>query len=63
MEPEAEQTRNLISHSTKFPPSQSFVDQACVNSFEDYKSLYDESINNPEAFWGRIASELHWFNP
>jgi len=25
-----------------------------------YKELYRESLNNPEAFWGRAASELEW---
>ena len=25
-----------------------------------YKKMYEESINNPEAFWGKIAEEFHW---
>lgn len=63
MEVEAEQTRSLIHHSHKYAPPASFVEQANLNSFEEYQRLYDESINSPETFWGRVASELHWFNP
>ncbi len=34
------------------------------NSYvKDYDSLYKESIENPEAFWGNIAKELSWFKP
>jgi len=32
-----------------------------VDSFDEYKSMYDRSINDPESFWGEIADELHWF--
>ena len=63
MDQDVEQTHQLIHNAHKFPPPQSFVDQANLNSFEEYKRLYDESINSPETFWGRIASELHWFHP
>ncbi|RYZ77535.1 MAG: acetyl-coenzyme A synthetase, partial [Proteobacteria bacterium] len=28
---------------------------------EEYKRLYDESINDPEKFWGTQAERLHWF--
>ena len=29
----------------------------------DYEKAYQEFIGNPEAFWDRIARELHWFSP
>jgi hypothetical protein len=25
-----------------------------------YQKMYDESIAEPEAFWGRMAEEFHW---
>jgi acetyl-CoA synthetase len=28
---------------------------------DEYQKLYDESIANPEAFWGKQAERLHWF--
>lgn len=63
IDPNPDQTRNLIHHSSKFPPSQSFVDQANLKSFSEYQTMYDESINSPSTFWSRIASDLHWFHP
>ncbi len=32
-----------------------------VNSFEEYKTMYDQSIADPESFWATIADDLHWF--
>ena len=29
--------------------------------FEDYESLQKEALENPEAFWGKVAEELHWY--
>lgn len=63
MEVEAEQTRSLIRHTHKFLPNENFVAQANLKSFEEYKRLYDESVNSPETFWSRVAGELHWFQP
>jgi acetyl-CoA synthetase len=30
---------------------------------QDYERLYQESIADPEAFWGERANELEWFQP
>ncbi len=29
----------------------------------NYQSVYDLSINNPEAFWGEAAKAIHWYKP
>jgi acetyl-CoA synthetase len=29
----------------------------------DYQTAYDEFRKDPDAFWDRIARELHWFSP
>src|SRR5688572_32348816 len=44
-----------------FPPPPHFAAEAKINSLEDYKRLYRESIDDPEHFWGRAAEELFWF--
>jgi len=41
-------------------PDQKLVENSYV---KDYEKLYKESIENPEAFWGKIAKELSWFKP
>ncbi len=31
-----------------------------INSFEEYKRIYQYSVENPETFWGEIAENFHW---
>lgn len=32
-----------------------------ISSLDQYHEMYKESIDSPETFWGKVASELHWF--
>ncbi len=51
-----------LSHETRsFPPSAAFARRSVCASVDEYRRLYDESINSPETFWARVADELHWF--
>lgn len=34
-----------------------------IHSFEEYKSAYAKSVNDPEQFWTDIASEFEWIKP
>src|SRR5712671_3811313 len=38
-----------------------FRQNAHIKSAEEYDRIYRESVEQPEKFWGGIASELHWF--
>lgn len=31
-----------------------------IKSFEEYKSVYNRSVMDPEGFWGDIASHFYW---
>ncbi len=44
-----------------YHPLKEFSARAVVKTLEEYKKLYKESVLNPEAFWGSVADELHWF--
>ena len=44
-----------------YHPLKEFSARAVVKTLEEYKKLYKESVLNPEAFWGGVADELHWF--
>ncbi len=44
-----------------FPPPPAFASKAHIKSREEYDRMYRESIDDPEAFWGRAAEPLHWF--
>ncbi len=32
-----------------------------IHTFEEYKKVYKESIENPDAFWGSIAENFTWY--
>jgi acetyl-CoA synthetase len=52
---------SMMDEKRTFAPSADFVSKAHVTSREQYEAMYKQSIENPEAFWGEIASQLHWF--
>ncbi len=60
-----DQTITSVSREhRKFRPSAEFKAQANLGSDAAYKKLYAESVNSPEKFWGRMASEhLVWRKP
>jgi acetyl-CoA synthetase len=41
-----------------FKPSDGFVQQSLIPSLEQYKELYQQSIQDPEGFWSKQATEL-----
>ncbi len=43
-----------------YPPSPEFAGKAHAPSLEAYQKMYDESINDPEGFWSRIAEDFVW---
>jgi acetyl-CoA synthetase len=52
---------SMMEENRVFPVPAEFAKKAAVKSMVEYKKLYDESINNPDKFWGKIAEELDWF--
>ncbi|TBH21463.1 acetate--CoA ligase [Thermus thermamylovorans] len=53
----------VLKEERVFYPSEAFRQRAHIGSEEEYQRLYQESIQDPEGFWGRVAAELHWFHP
>jgi acetyl-CoA synthetase len=55
---------SVLQEERVFPPPKAFVSRALVKSMAQYRALYNESIRQPEKFWGRAAKEeLVWFKP
>ena len=53
-----------MKHPEKYKPSATFVKQAVLSSLSRYKTMYQESLRQPEKFWAKIAKEnLSWFTP
>jgi acetyl-CoA synthetase len=47
----------LLAEARRFPPPAQFAAGATVRD----PRVYDEADADPEGFWARAASELHWF--
>jgi len=48
--------------SRLFPPPAEVSAHAYIKSYEQYKAMYDESVNNPDGFWLKAATEfVDWF--
>ncbi|GIW30831.1 MAG: acetyl-coenzyme A synthetase [Meiothermus sp.] len=58
-----EKIEAVLKEERVFQPSEGFRQAARIRRLEDYEALYRESLEEPEKFWGRVASELHWFKP
>ena len=43
-----------------FPPPKAFSERAHIRSLEQYRQMYERSIQDPEGFWGEVADEFHW---
>ena len=46
-----------------FAPAAEFSARSRFGSMEDYERLRAEAETAPDAFWARMAEELHWFKP
>lgn len=55
--------QSILQENRVFNPPEGFADMAYISSLEQYKTMWKKSIDDPEGFWGEVASELHWFEP
>ncbi len=46
--------------SHKVPPPSSFAKQAHLKSRAEYDKMYQESIRDPQSFWGKIGENFYW---
>ena len=53
--------KSMMEETRKFDPPKTLSEKAWVKSFDEYKKMYDRSINDPEGFWGEIAGNFEWF--
>src|SRR5438105_2613760 len=54
---------SILQEARSFPPPPEFSKRAHIKSREEYDRIRAEAEANPEAFWDKIARELHWFKP
>jgi len=44
----------------KFSPTNEWSKDAWVKSMDEYKQMYDESIQDPDKFWAKMAENFHF---
>ena len=54
---------SALQEKRVFSPSEEFRSQAHISSLEQYQTIARLAEEDPDKFWGDIASELHWFKP
>ena len=52
---------SLMAESRTFEPPESIKANAYISSDEQYKQMWEKSINDPDAFWLEQAKSLAWF--
>ncbi len=57
------QIDTVMQETRVFPPPAEFARQARIGSMAAYEKLWQEAADDIEAFWGKLAGELHWFRP
>jgi acetyl-CoA synthetase len=54
-------TMRIKEDQGKFYPDPSFSEKAWIKNLEQYQTLYNRAVADPEGFWSEIAEELAWF--
>src|SRR5882724_567838 len=57
------QLNSVMQETRVFPPPKEFVEQAEISSLAAYEKMWHAAADDVEGFWGKLASELHWFRP
>ncbi len=52
---------SMMHEERIFAPSKQVSDRAHIKSMDEYRALYQESLDDPEGFWGRFAQDIDWF--
>jgi acetyl-CoA synthetase len=52
---------SLMVEERRFPPPKSVTKVAYVKSMEQYQQMWEQSINDPDAFWLEQAKSISWF--
>ncbi|MFC2035139.1 acetate--CoA ligase [Chloroflexota bacterium] len=52
---------SMMVENRVFNPPAKLSEQAYIKSLDEYRKIYQRSINDPEAFWGEMAGQLDWY--
>jgi acetyl-CoA synthetase len=54
---------SVLKEDRVFEPPQGFSAKAHIKNLQDYETLYQRALDDPEGFWAGMAGELDWFKP
>ena len=52
---------SMMAEKRVFPPPKELSEQAYIKSMEEYRKIYNRSVQDPEGFWGELAEQLDWY--
>ncbi len=52
---------SLMTENRTFPQPQSIKENSYVSSMDQYRQMWEQSINDPDGFWLEQAKSLDWF--
>jgi acetyl-CoA synthetase len=52
---------SMMAENRVLAPSEEIKHKAYINSLEEYRQVYQRSIDDPEGFWAETAEQLDWF--
>jgi len=58
---QAKAITSMMEEKRVFYPPEELSKQAYIKSMDEYKEIYQRSIDDPEGFWGEMAAQLDWF--
>jgi acetyl-CoA synthetase len=58
---ELETIKSMMDEKRVFKPSEDISEGAYIKSLDEYKKIYNSSVDDPEAFWGTLAEQLAWY--
>ena len=58
---EAKTITSMMDEKRVFNPPEEIRQKAYIKSLEEYKQIYQRSIDDPEGFWAELAEQLDWF--
>jgi len=52
---------SMMAEGKVINPPEKLSKKAYIKSMAEYKKIYQQSIDDPEAFWAKMAEQLDWF--
>ena len=47
--------------SNKYTPNSNFASKSHISNMDEYKKMYESSINDPSGFWENAAERISWY--